>query len=96
MADLFTQMIAGVTVISGAATAAQLSATSVPCSFVQIQAPPQNAGIAYLGDVDSQPWELPAGGGETTIYARDLNEIYVIGTAADVLNWIAYQGRPPA
>ncbi len=73
-----------------AATAKQLSTTSVPIKSVTIENLDTNA-VVYVGDVN-----VAAGtgyalrpGATVSIDIANLNAVYVIGTAGDVITYIA-------
>ena len=77
-------------------SAEALSATSIPCQGVLVKAPSTNAATIYVGksDVTTDYADTTGGfplepGESVGVPCRNVNEVFVRGTAADKVAWIA-------
>lgn len=62
-------------------------ASSMGNKTILLQAASGNSGTAYIGNAHNQTIELPAG--QSITVAIDASQVYIKGTASDVINWIA-------
>lgn len=91
LATINTNLTTPTTVLEGnvtlAVAAAPLSATSVPCKSVTIENVNTN-NVVNVGNATTQRYQLRAGA-TISIAIDDLNKVYVSGTVAQVITFIA-------
>jgi hypothetical protein len=92
----------GRTVVASAGTPVQISATSVSCRRVTIQAETDNTGRIAVGltssivateGAASRGVMLPSGGDSVDVYINDLDKVYIDSTVSgDGVNYVYYTG----
>jgi hypothetical protein len=75
--------------ITIAATAAPLSATSLVCQSIILKPATGNSGTIYWGEFDVQAGlGMPISAGDIIPGPIDANDVYVIGTDSDILDYV--------
>ena len=79
-----------------AGASAEVLGANIPCQGVLIKADPNNTGTVYVGKSDvTTDWADSTGGfpvepgASVGVPCRNVNEVFIIGTASDRVAWLA-------